>query len=62
MDVMITVGKVRAPSAGRRLGAPNMYWPHIWWLNHAVKREVDCSKAESLFYNIFSSEIEIYER
>jgi hypothetical protein len=25
MDVVITVGKVRAPKAGRRSGAPNMY-------------------------------------
>jgi hypothetical protein len=24
-------------------GAPNMYWPHIWWLNHAVKRGVEIS-------------------
>jgi hypothetical protein len=39
-----TVGKVRAPNAGRRLGAPNMYWPHIWWLTQAVKRGVDCNE------------------
>jgi hypothetical protein len=40
MDV---VEKVREPNAGRRLGAPNMYWPHIW-LNKAVKRGVDCNE------------------
>jgi hypothetical protein len=27
-----SVEKVLAPNAGRRSGAPNMYWPHIWWL------------------------------
>jgi hypothetical protein len=32
MDVVITVEKVRTPNAGMRLGAPNTYWPHIWWL------------------------------
>jgi hypothetical protein len=43
--VVITVGKVRAPSAGRRTaGAPNMYWPHIWWLIQAVKIGVDCKE------------------
>jgi hypothetical protein len=21
-----------------------MYWPHIWWLIHAVKRGVDCNE------------------
>jgi hypothetical protein len=36
MDVVITVQKVRAPNAGRRSGAPHMYWPHNWWLNQAV--------------------------
>jgi hypothetical protein len=41
MDVVITVEKVRAPNAGSRSGAPNMHWPHIWWLNQAVKRGVD---------------------
>jgi hypothetical protein len=40
-DVVITVEKVRAPNAGRRSGAPNMYWPHLWWLNQAVERGVD---------------------
>jgi hypothetical protein len=40
MDVVITVEKVCAPNAGRHLGAPNMYWPHIWLLNHAV--EISC--------------------
>jgi hypothetical protein len=44
MDVVITVEKGRAPNAGRRSGAPNMYWPHIWWLNQAVKRGVDCNE------------------
>jgi hypothetical protein len=29
---------------GRRSGAPNIYWPHIWWLNHAVKRGFDCDE------------------
>jgi hypothetical protein len=33
MDVVIT--------EDRRSGAPNMYWPHIWCLNQAVKRGVD---------------------
>jgi hypothetical protein len=42
MDVGITVEKVRAPKAGRRSGAPHMYWPHIWWLNQAVTRGIDC--------------------
>jgi hypothetical protein len=28
-DVVSTERKVRATNAGRRLGAPNMYWPHI---------------------------------
>jgi hypothetical protein len=43
MDIVITVEKkVRAPNASRRSGAPNMYWPHIWWLNQAVKRGIDC--------------------
>jgi hypothetical protein len=37
MDVVITVEKVRASMAGRRSGATNMYWPHIWWLNHEGK-------------------------
>jgi hypothetical protein len=40
-DVVITVGKVRAPKAGRRSGAPNMVCPHIWWLIQTVKRGVD---------------------
>jgi hypothetical protein len=44
MDVVITVEKVRAANAGRRSGTPNMYWPHIWWLSHAVKRGVDCNE------------------
>jgi hypothetical protein len=44
MDVVITVEKVRARNAGRRLGAPHMYWPHIWWLNQAVTRVVDCNE------------------
>jgi hypothetical protein len=43
-DVVITVEKVRAPNAGRRSGAPNMYWPHIWWLNPAVERGVKCDE------------------
>jgi hypothetical protein len=33
-----------APNAGRRSRAPNMYWPHIWWLNQALKRCVDCKE------------------
>jgi hypothetical protein len=44
MDVVITVEKVRAPNAGRRSGAPHMYWPHIWWLNQTVTRGVDCNE------------------
>jgi hypothetical protein len=44
MDAMITVEKVRAPNSGRRSGEPNMYWPQIWWLNHAVKRSFDCNE------------------
>jgi hypothetical protein len=36
MDVVITVGNVRAPNAGRHWGAPNMYWPYIWWLIQTV--------------------------
>jgi hypothetical protein len=44
MNVVITVGKVRAPNAGRRSGAPHMYWPNIWWLNQAVTRGVDCNE------------------
>jgi hypothetical protein len=44
MDVVITEGKVRVPNAGSCSGAPRMYWPHIWWLNHAVKRGVDCNE------------------
>jgi hypothetical protein len=47
-DDGITVEKVRAPNAGRRSGPPKMYWPHIWWLNHAVKGGVDCN--ERWFY------------
>jgi hypothetical protein len=43
-DVVITVEKVRAPNAGRCSGAPNMYWPRIRWLNHAMKRGVDCNE------------------
>jgi hypothetical protein len=43
-DFVITVEKVRATNAGRRSGAPNMYWPHILWLNQAVKRGVDCNE------------------
>jgi hypothetical protein len=44
MDVVITVGKLRAPKADRRSGAPHMYWPQIWWLIHAVKGGVDCNE------------------
>jgi hypothetical protein len=44
MDVVITVEKVRAPNAGRTSGAPHLYWPHIWWLNQAVTRGVDCNE------------------
>jgi hypothetical protein len=44
MDVVITVKKVRASNAGRRSGVSNMYWSHIWWVNHAVKRGVDCNE------------------
>jgi hypothetical protein len=25
-------------------GAPNMHWPHNWWLNQAVKKGVDCNE------------------
>jgi hypothetical protein len=32
---VITVEKVRAPNAGRRSGAPHLYWPQ-WWLIQAV--------------------------
>jgi hypothetical protein len=48
-----------------------MYWPHIWWLNQAVTRGVDCNErclyvaliihcvdcsvAESKFYRIIGS-------
>jgi hypothetical protein len=39
MDVVITVEKVRAPNAGRRSRAP-----HIWWLNQAVTRGIDCNE------------------
>jgi hypothetical protein len=35
MGVVITVEKA---------GAQNRYWPHIWWLNHAVKRGVVCNE------------------
>jgi hypothetical protein len=28
----------------RPSGEPNMYWPHIWWLNQAVERGVDCDE------------------
>jgi hypothetical protein len=38
-----TVGKVRAPNADKCSGAPNMYWPHLWWLIQAVERGVDCN-------------------
>jgi hypothetical protein len=31
MVVVITIEKVRTPTAGRRLGAPNMYWPSAWY-------------------------------
>jgi hypothetical protein len=58
--VVITVEKVRAPYAGRRSGAPNMYWPHIWWLRKKalIVMSVDfllqllsiALIAESLFY------------
>jgi hypothetical protein len=48
---MITVVKVYAPNAGRRSGAPNIYWPHIWWLIQVVKRGVDCN--ERLLYAAF---------
>jgi hypothetical protein len=34
---VITVEKVRAPNA-------DMYWLHIWWLNQAVERGVDCNE------------------
>jgi hypothetical protein len=45
MDVVITKEKERAPNLGTRSGAQNMYyWPHIWWLNHAVKRGIDCNE------------------
>jgi hypothetical protein len=44
MDVMITVEKVRAPNAGRRSGAPQMFGPHIWWINQAVTIGVDCNE------------------
>jgi hypothetical protein len=44
MDAVITVGNVRAPNAGRRLGAPHMYGPHIWLLNQVVTRGVDCNE------------------
>jgi hypothetical protein len=40
----VTVGKVRAPNSGSRLGAPNMNWPHNWWLIQAVKRGVDSNE------------------
>jgi hypothetical protein len=39
--VVIIVEKVRARNAGRRSGAPNMYWPHIWWLIQTVKSGFD---------------------
>jgi hypothetical protein len=45
-DVVITVEKVRPPNAGRRSRAPNMFWPHIWWLNQAVERSVDCMSVD----------------
>jgi hypothetical protein len=44
MDVVITEEKVRAPNAGSRSGVAHMYWPHIWWLNQAVTRGVDCNE------------------
>jgi hypothetical protein len=44
MDVVISVEKVRAPNTGRRTGAPNMFWPLIWWLNQAVNRGVDLNE------------------
>jgi hypothetical protein len=37
MDVVITVGKVRAPYTDMRLGAPQMYWSHAKCQIHAVK-------------------------
>jgi hypothetical protein len=41
---VIIVEKMRAPNAGKRLGAQNMYWPRIRWLIQAVKRGVDCNE------------------
>jgi hypothetical protein len=64
MDVVITVEKVRAPNAGTRLGATNMYWPHIWWLNQAVKRGVNCNErflyAALIIHCVDCSEAESY--
>jgi hypothetical protein len=40
-DVVITVDKVRAPNAGRRSGALNMYWTHIWWKEALIVMSVD---------------------
>jgi hypothetical protein len=44
MDVVITVEKVCTPNAVSRSGALNMYWPHIWWLSHAVEKGVECNE------------------